>query len=164
MTEAEVKKLIESAVASAVAAVKAPVSLLEARAIRGDAMVEANKIMGGMSLHESAKARVIDTVTREGAIPVKDGQVDLEKFKPLVIAEAQREGAYLAQVVGSGRVVGMGTGSPVVLTEAQREEQRKSEKRERKEAKRMREADVDVFADLMGDKNAGKRAALREVA
>jgi hypothetical protein len=164
MTEAEVKKLIESAVTTAVAAVKAPVSLLEARALRGDAMVEANKIMSGMSLHEATKARVIDTVTREGVIPTKDGQVDLDKFKPLVLAEAQREGAYAAMLSGGGRVSGMGTASVVPLTEADREEQRLREKRARKEMKRMQESEIDVFADLMGDKEAAKRAALREVA
>ena len=164
MTQQEITALVESAVTKAVAAVKQPISLLEARALRGDAMVEANRIMSGMSLHEAAKARVMDTVTRDGFFPVKDGAVDTEKFKALVIAEAQREGEYLSRITGGGRVFGMGTGSHVELTEAQREEQRKAEKRQRKEGKRMQESDVDVFADLMGDRKAAERAALKVVA
>lgn len=165
MTEADVMKLLEAERTKwenegALRTIKT----LEARALRGDAMVEANRILGPMSLHESAKARVIDSVTRDGVIPTKDGAVDIEKFKPLVMAEAQREGSYLSQIMGGGRVIGMGSAQPVTeLTEAQLKESRKEAKRARKEQERLAEADVDVFTDLMGDPRAAKNAALRLV-
>lgn len=165
MTEAEVKKLLEAERSKwenegALRTVK----ILEAKALRADAMVEAMKVLSGMSLHESAKARVLETVTRDGAFPVKEGAVEVAAFKLLVVAEAQREGEYLSRITGGGRVTGMGIGSHVELTEAQREEQRKFEKRQRKEAQRMQESDIDVFADLMGDRKAAERAALKVVA
>lgn len=169
MTEAEVKKLVESAVSTAVtaavAAVQSPVKALEARALRGDAMVEANRIMSGLSLIEAAKARVIDSVTREGVIPVKDGALDAAAFKTLVMAEAQREGEYLSRITGGASVRGMGVVAPVALTEADIEAQRKREKRERKERERLQESEADVFGDLMGDKRAAQLAVgMREVA
>lgn len=161
MTKDEVLALIRE---SNTAASDQRIKALEARALRSDAMIAATRIMATMSLHEAAKGRVLEHVTSDGMFPVKDGSLDMEAFKTLVIAEAQREGTYLAQILGNGRVVGMGTGAAVEITEAERERQLKEAKRQRKEEKRMVESDVDVFTGLMGDATAGKNAALREVA
>ena len=158
MTETEVKKLIESAV-------KVATAPLEARALRGDAMLAASQIIGPMSLHEAAKARVLDVVTREGAIPMKDGKLDADAFRTLVVAEAQREGEYLSRITGGGRVIGMGSGVPVhQMTEADQEKERKRLKEARKAEKRERETEFNVFADLMGDKTAAANAVGKEVA
>lgn len=160
MTKDEVLALIrESAGSAASDRIKA----LEARALRGDAMLAASRIMGTMSLHEAAKARVLDNVT-SGTIPVKEGALDEEAFKLIVVAEAKREGEYLAGILGSGRVVGMGTGSPVQLTEADLKEQRKRDKQQRKADEELEVEEADTFGRLMGNAEAGKRAALKVVA
>lgn len=148
MTEAEVKALVESASKAAVEAalsqVQAPVKLLEARALRGDAMVEANKVLAPLALSEAAKAFIIENVTRE-AIPTKDGGVDVEKFGPLVMAEARR----VAAIVGGGeKVVGLGTS--IGLVENDPEKLRKEEKRRRKEAQAFQESEERIFAEITG--------------
>ncbi len=107
MDAAELKSLKESlATQSAVNA-----KLLE-RALRGDAREEASKILAPLSLAEASKARVIDTVLMQ-ELPLKDGALDPVKFAEAVNAEAKREGAYVAGLVGSGKVIGMGP-APVV--------------------------------------------------
>ena len=154
MTPQEITALVESvsakAVEAALAKVAQPVKLLEARALRGDAMVEANKVLGPLALPEASKARIIDTVTREGAIPVKDGAVDVENFAKLVLAEAQREAAYVASITGNGQVRGMGTSAGLSIVEADPEAQRKAEKRARKEAAALDMQEAEIFADLTG--------------
>lgn len=82
---------------------------LEARALRGDATVEANRVMANMTgFAEAAKQRVIDNVLR-GSLPLKEGLLDVEKFGELVTAEAKREAAYITSIAGNGsRVTGMG--------------------------------------------------------
>ncbi len=50
------------------------------------------------------------------------------------------------------------------MTVAEREAQRARRKREKEDEAELLEAEVGIFSDLMGDKNAGKRAALKEVA
>lgn len=109
-------------------------------------------VLSDVSLIEAGKSRVIDSVIRAG-VPMKDGVIDVAKFTEAVKAEAAREGEYLAGLLGSGRVVGMG-GAParVQMTEAE-------EKAQRKQEKRMREAQVNVFTDLTGDSRAGQFAA-----
>lgn len=96
MDEAAVKKLIESAVAAAT-------SPLQARAMRGDAMVAGIRALSKISLSEAQKQFVVDTVLRD-ALPLKEGAFDDAKFGELVIAEAQRFGA----AIGGARVTGMG--------------------------------------------------------
>lgn len=107
--------------------------------------------LSDVSLVEAGKSRAIDNVIGRG-LPMANGVLDSTKFVEAVKAEAGREGAYLAQLLGTG-VRGMGNGPAVTtLTEAE-------QKAERKAAKRLREAQVDVFADLTGDKRAGEFAA-----
>jgi hypothetical protein len=156
MTEAEINKLVEAGVAKALAS--SPVKALEARALRGDAMVAANSIMSGLALHESAKARVVDIVTREGSVPMKDGAIDQDKFKVLVMTEAQREAAYIAGITGVGNVFGMGPSGAFTTEPIDYDKLREAEKRQRKENKRIRASETDVFADLMGNRKAAELA------
>ncbi len=151
MDEAAVQKLIESAVKAA----QAP--LLE-RAIRGDAREAAAKILAPLALIEKGKARVIDTILgRE--LPLKDGALDLVKFTEAVNAEAKAEGAYVAELSGSGQIRGMGiTQPPQVLTEDAR-------KLQEAETKRFEADTENVFGRLTnGNKAAAKNIAAREVA
>ena len=107
--------------------------------------------LSDVSLVEAGKSRAIDNVIARG-LPMANGVLDTVKFIESVKAEAGREGAYLAQLLGTG-VRGMGNGpAAVTLTEAEEKKQRKAEKR-------LREAQVDVFTDLTGDKTAGAFAA-----
>ncbi len=101
METAEIQKLIEAAVAKAT-------SPLQERALRGDAAVEANRILSSVTLPEASKQRVVDMVLRE-ALPLTEGKLDAVKFADLVNAEAKREGAYVASLTGAGRVTGMGS-------------------------------------------------------
>lgn len=102
MDAAELTKLQES-----VTATQAQNALLLERAIKGDAREEAVKILSGVSLHESAKAMVIENVLRD--IPKKDGALDTAKFTEAVNTEAKRVGAVVAASSGSGLVFGMGS-------------------------------------------------------
>jgi len=96
MTEAEVKKLIEAETAG-----------LRQRAIAGDAIQEATRLLKTYSLPEVAKERVLESVLAN--VPQTDkGELDKTKLAESVKRFAKREGEYLATVTGDGRVVGMG--------------------------------------------------------
>lgn len=142
MDDTAVQKLVESAVKAA----QAP--LIE-RAIRGDAREEATKILSGISLHESAKALVIDTVLRN--IPQKNGALDVAVFTEAVNAEAKRIGAVVAAATGAGQVRGMGMAAPEA-------DPTKVAAREAAE-KKLREAAVDSFKRIMGSDKAAEFAA-----
>ncbi len=111
MTDEEIKKLVESAVAAAVTAVTAPVASLTERALKGDAMIEARKILTPLALQEASKARVIDLVLSQ-PLPLKEGALDLVKFTEAVNEQAKAEGAYVAGLTEAGRVRGMGATPP----------------------------------------------------
>ena len=153
MTEQQITALVESAVTKAVAAVQSPVKALEARALKGDAVLEANRILSSMSLHEAFKNEVVQNVCRD--IPVKEGQLDTEKFTELVNAEAKRMGALAAQFSGGGRVIGMGASAPPEADPAKVAEARK---RAEEETKSLLEAEEDAFARLTGIRAKEKAA------
>lgn len=137
MTEAEKAELREAA---------RVVREGRARSIAGIALAD-------VSLIEAGKSRVIDSCVRN--IPMKDGVLDEPKLIETVKEEAKREGAYLASLMGSGRVTGMGIGGgqPVArLTEAERKTAREAEKIEIEESE-------DVYGDLTGNPLAAKFAA-----
>ncbi len=119
MDAAEVQKLIEAAVKTA------QTPLLE-RALRGDAREAAAGILAGVTLHEAAKALVIETVLRD--LPVKDGALDTVKFTESVNAEAKRIGAVIAASTGSGRVMGMGSATVEVVDVAEQARRAQAEK------------------------------------
>ena len=175
MTEAEVKRLIESAQE----AERAKTARLRL------AFTEAGRILSTMSLPEAAKRKIVESVTG-GELPVTAaGALDIPKLTESVNKAARTEGEYLAAATGSGRVFGMGAGPS--LSEAGKNcpdcdgtgkdgngdcdtcngsgKVAKESLRNEREDKRLREAAVDVFADLMGgDRKAAQAAVNRRVA
>ena len=142
--------------------VKAALAPYAANDLREAAKKEGKAILESVSWPKSAKKRLIKECMAH--IPVKeDGSLDAEKFRALVVAESKEFGAVLAEAAGSGRVIGMGDASPFVtpLTEAQREEQRLAEKRQRKEGERLREGAVDIFSRLTGGNREAAEAAAK---
>lgn len=154
MDEAQVKRLIESAVAAATAPLLETSTKLRERAVRGDALIEANKILAPITLSEATKQRVVENVLRD--VPLKDGELDMPKFAELVNAEAKREGAYVSSLTGGGRVTGMG---PTSASGEPTETELKEAKRARKEAKAIRESAVSTFMAFGMDEKAAKLAA-----
>jgi hypothetical protein len=148
MDAAELKKLQESIAAQAVQNAK----LLE-RAIRGDAREEAVRILKGTTLIEAAKERVIESVLRE-TIPQTDGVLDVVKFTEAVNAAAKKEGAYVAGLLESGKVRGMGP-APVVAIDA------KEAERQAADQKKLREAAVRNFTEMGMQKEAAEASADR---
>lgn len=158
MTAEEITKLVESTVTKAVtetrAAFEKPVSELQRRALRGDALVEAQRILSDCSLVEASKARVVEACLSN--IPEKDGAIDAEKLKALVEAEAKREGAYVASLTGSGRVFGMGASA---LVESDPVKAREARKLAEADAKEELDNDVAIFESLGMPKEAATFAA-----
>ncbi len=159
MTDAEVKVLVENAVTSAVttaiAAVQKPVSLLEARALRGDAVVLANRHLSTMrGLPDASKSRVVEAAIRD--LPMKDGALDEAKFGELVLAEAKKEAQYVAQLTGAGNIAGMGPSGPAETDPVKLAEARKRQ-REEDEAFALEEART--FASLTGIRLVEKEVA-----
>ncbi len=155
MTPDEVKKLVESAVSTAVAEANKPVAELRQRALRGDAREEAQRLLETVTLPAEAKAKVISEALR--SVPLTDkGDLDLKKFGESVAELAKTEGAYLAKVTGSGRV--FGNGSSAAFSEA------KPDKAALKEARKEREAEeehaVSVYQRL-GLSEAGAKVAAK---
>ena len=149
MTLQEAQKLIDDGIKTATA------PLLE-RALRGDAREEALNVLEGSRLPDATKRKIIEASLKQ--IPTKDGALDAEKFRAVVVAEAKAEAEYLATVTGRGNVVGLGPsfGAPAVDQDKLRE----AEKRQRKEAKRLKESEDAVFGRLMpGNEKAAELAA-----
>ncbi len=149
MDAAEVAKLVEAAVKAALAPVIAQQVPLTERALRGDAREVATKILKDVSLHESAKALVIETALR--LIPANDGQLDEPVFTEIVNTEAKRVGAAFAAATGSGRVVGMGS-APVEIKPEEAARRAASAKAEEEDA-------VAIFESLGMPADAAKIAA-----
>ena len=150
MTLQEAQALIQTGIAAAVA----PLKLAEAKR---EAHAEATRILESVTLPQAAKDRIADR-----AVATITEAYDAAKFREVVVNEAKAEGKYLAQITGSGRVVGMGNSSPFAapLTEAQIEDERKRDKRERKHLQHVREAGTNTFLRLMGgNKEAAEAAA-----
>lgn len=143
MTEAEVKRLVESAVATAT-------SPLRERAVKGDAIVVANRVLAPLALNEAAKQMIVENVLR-GSVPLKEGELDETKFTELVTAEAKRVGAVIAQVLPF-HVRGMGAAEPVVVDPKVREAQVQREKDEEADA-------ISIFESLGMPKDAAALAA-----
>ena len=153
MDENTVKQLIEAAVTAAVTPLSAKLTLTEAanqtlldRALRGDAREAAAEVFQGMSLRESAKKYVLTESLVN--LPVKDGQLDVEKFKESVTKRAKDIAALVGE--GGGSVRGMGAAPVIDTKEAERQEA---------ELKQIREAGENVFLELFeGNKEAAKAA------
>lgn len=154
MSPEEMKKLIEASVAEATAP-------LTARLLKADCEKEARRLLSEVELPQAAVDKVVERVIE--ALPMKDGQLDTEAFRKLIVTEAKSMGSFLSQVTGSGRVVGMGASS--LFSEAEPEPDKKALKEAKRRAKEERKADVDVFEAFMGgDRKAAKLAVMKGVA
>lgn len=140
MTLQETQKAINDAVAAATAP-------LRERALRGDAREEAGRLLETSSLPKAAITRIVEASLVN--VPQKDGALDIEKFREAVLNEAKREAAYLAELTGSGRVIGMGP-SGIAPVETDPAKLKEVEKQRRKEAKRLAESEDEVFSGLTG--------------
>ena len=73
------------------------------RALKGDAVVEASRIMKPLAMRESAKQLAIDNVIERGLPVAADGRtLDSQKFGELLTAEARRVAAALGESVEVG--------------------------------------------------------------
>lgn len=134
----EVQRLINEGIATA----NAP--LLE-RAIRGDAREEAGRILAGVTLPDAAKAKITESALKQ--IPKKDGNLDVDAFRLVVVAEAKAEGEYLASILGPGQVRGMGASFAAPVDP---EKLREAAKREKEALLDLEEAENSVFSELTG--------------
>jgi hypothetical protein len=102
MTDDEVKRLVESAVTSAVKAATDP---LKNELLRSNASIAGLRTLKGVSLSESQKVYIVDSVLRD-PVPTNAGVLDETKLSELVMAEARRFGATLPN---GSKVTGLGT-------------------------------------------------------
>jgi hypothetical protein len=142
---------------------KATLPLLINEAKRG-AREEAARILESVTLPEVAKTRIIERSVGFAVVEA-NGSIDIKKFREVVVAEAKAEGRYLRELTGAGNVIGMGSGAapfadpPTAEQIASREA---DDKRLRKQAKRLQEAQVNSFARLMnGNTSAAEKAATK---
>ncbi len=137
MDAAEVQKLVEAAVTKATAPLLAETSSLKERAVKGDAVLEATRLLESVTLPNSAKQRVIQMAVAN--VPMKDGALDETKFAESVNSLAKAEGAYLASAIPGNRVQGMGSAPAVDPKESERLKE---------SAKQTHASAVDVFTRL----------------
>lgn len=142
MDAAEIKRLVEAETAP-----------LRERLIRADAREQGALLLEGVSLPVAAKMRVIESVLDKPLPRTDVGDLDKTKFSEAIGAAAQAEGRYLAGILGSGQVRGMGVAAPdpIKITEARKAHQA--------EVVELNEAAENVFGRLMGDPAAAKAAA-----
>ena len=125
------------------------VARLSSKETRREAIQEGARILADVSIPDAAKEYIVETVLKE-SLPMKDGSLDLAKFKESIDAETKRFGA----AIGAGpRVVGMGAAPVVEITEAQRAA---ATEREQAETGQLREA----WATLL-DEQPGADGKLR---
>lgn len=111
MTEAEIKALVETAVAPVLqenAASKAEVARLrETLAVR-DAAVFVERKLETIDLPKATKQRLMESLPKQATL--KDGALDETAFNTVVESAIQAEAGYLKSVgIGSGRIAGMGS-------------------------------------------------------
>jgi hypothetical protein len=143
MTESQIAQLVATEVAKATSA-------LHKRALNGDAIVAANRVLNPLAFSEAAKQMIVENVLR-GELPMKEGALDETKFNELVTIEAKRVGAVLSQVIPF-QVRGMGVAEPVALDPKIVEAQRLADAQEDAEA-------IAIFESLGMTKSAAANAA-----
>lgn len=139
MTLQEAQKLVADEVA------KATAPLIE-RGLVLDAREEAGRILEASALPPVAKARVTEAAVARKTL--KDGKLDLDAFRAVVVEEAKREGQYLASILPDGQVRGMGASFGVEPIDDKK--LRKEAKRRREEEQNFDMEESEVFADLTG--------------
>ena len=138
LTAQEIQRIVESATAP-----------LRERLIRADAKEAAAALLQGVTLPQAAKDRIIMRAVESA--PVTSGILDSTKLGEIVAREAKSEGEYIAALVGSGRVVGMGV-APVQIDAKEAERRAAADKTANEEA-------IAVFESLGMPKEAAKIAA-----
>lgn len=103
---------------------KALLSRLVEKDVRREAIELGARTLEGISLNESAKMYIVETVIDRG-VPKEAGALDSKKFVEAINAEASRFGSAIS---GGSLVRGMGAAAPVELTESQRASIAASEK------------------------------------
>lgn len=88
--------------------------------LRGDAIKQGAVAFAGVNLSEAQREYIMDTVLSRPLPKTAEGLLDGPKFQEAVTAEMQRYGGS----IGGPRVTGMGAAPAVVLTEAQRADQK----------------------------------------
>lgn len=126
---------------------KATAPLLE-RALRGDAREEGMRVLEGIRWPEQAKLKTIENAMRIG-IPQKDGALDLDEWRKVVVAEAKSMGEVLAAATGSGQVRGLGD-SMSIAEGPSAKSLKKEAKRQRKAEEALHEQEEKVFGSLTG--------------
>jgi hypothetical protein len=122
------------------------------RALEAEARNEATAALSDISMREAGKAYVVAECIKN--IPVKDGKLDAAVFREAVTAKAKELAPIIGE--GGGQVWGMNS-APAAVDPKVREAAAA-------EIKRVREAGVDIFADLMGgDKKAAEAAISKGV-
>jgi hypothetical protein len=162
-TEEMTLKEAQDMVAKEVSKATAPLLMIE---LRRNAREEGLRILEGVNLHEAAKAKIVDaavrTLDQEGTPVLKEGVLQLDKWREVVVTEAKSMAKFLRQITGAGNVVGMGS-APVFdqpQTPEQIAAQEALEKRQRKQAKRLQESSADAFTLLAGgNRDVGTAAA-----
>ena len=149
MNEETAKQLIEAAIAP-----------YRQKVVRAEARETAAALLKTISLPDAAKERIIARCT-EAAVPqTSAGDLDAARFRDMVVAEAQNEGRYLSQIMGSGAVHGMGGSTPFVVASADElKEAKKARKLEAEALTNLAEAEDDVFAALTGIAGSKQEAA-----
>jgi hypothetical protein len=147
MDTAEVQRIVEAAVKTAVAQATAP---LQERARRGDATVIAHRALASIGFSEAQKAFVVETVLRE-TIPTKDGAVDADALGVLVTTEAKRLGTVLG-----GNVRGFNAGTELQIDPVKLAESRTKARAEEKESL---DEFAGIFQELGLSEAASKKAA-----
>ena len=142
MDAAELKTLKES------------LAKMSARALRSDAKDEAIRLLADVSIRESAKALIIESVIDRGIPAAADGELDKAKLKEAIEAETRRVATALFPE--GARITGMG---PSGATAPNADEA----KRIRKEAKRAsaeeRDEAIEIFESLGMPKAAAELSA-----
>jgi hypothetical protein len=145
MDAAEITKLQESVAAANAANAK----LLE-RALKSDAREYVTELLESVTLPDPAKKRIVSRVIE--TLPTKDGALDTTKLKEAVDAAAKAEGEYLASIMPSGNVIGMGQRPQQALDP--KESERRAQLAKDEEAN-----SISVFESLGLPKNAAEFAA-----
>lgn len=141
MTAVEVKRLVE-----------AQVRPFREKAHKSEAREMAMGLLEAVTLPDIAKQKIVARAVE--SLDLSE-EIDEKALGEAVVREAKLEGEYLAQITGSGRVIGMGP-SPVVKP--------KEAKRLKEAEKELRKESVNIFEELMGDRDAAKLAVKGRVA
>jgi hypothetical protein len=81
--------------------------LNERMAIR-DAQDMVKEALQAISLPDITKARLIESLSLKGTLPLKDGLLDKETFKKTIDEAVKAESKYLESVLGKGEIRGLG--------------------------------------------------------